>query len=515
MANTIQIRRTSTQGTVPTTTQLSLGELAVNTYDGRLFFKKNVTGTETVMEVVTTTDTQTLSNKTLTAPVIGAASGTSLTLSGTATQTLRLSSTPAATNDNLGFLSVGPTLSFTDTDKIASFVSDVNSYTQVIVQNKNSGAAASADFIVNNDRLAGASNYGDFGINSSGFTSGNPFNDPNGTYLYSAGGTLTLGTLDGYNVRFAANNTLAFYIDNTNAVPYFGSVTSSIELTNPIAVFTDNVVGYTQIQLQNLSAATTSSIDLVLSTDSATDIAEYLDLGVNNSGYTTSGLWAAKDGYLYVQAPESGNGGNLVIGTSGLAGRDIIFHTAGTAANNERLRISDDQITTTTNVGINVTPATQPLDVNGNIRLRSGLYDSNNTAGTAGFQLTSTGTGVSWTATKKTIGVSIDGGGSVITTGTKGYVEVPYAGTIIEWKIIADPSGSMVFDIWKVNAAIPTNANTITASAKPTLTTAQRATSTTLTGWTTAVAANDVFGFEVESASTVTKAVLILVIQQA
>ena len=114
----------------------------------------------------------------------------------------------------------------------------------------------------------------------------------------------------------------------------------------------------------------------------------------------------------------------------------------------------------------------------------------------------------------RTIGVSIDGGGSAVTTGTKGYVEVPYAGTITEWKIIADVSGSAVFDVWKSNAAIPTNANTITASAKPTLTAAQRATGTTLTGWTTGVAVNDVFGFEVESASTITKAVLILVIQQ-
>jgi hypothetical protein len=114
----------------------------------------------------------------------------------------------------------------------------------------------------------------------------------------------------------------------------------------------------------------------------------------------------------------------------------------------------------------------------------------------------------------RTVGVSIDGGGTVITTGTKGYVEVPYAGTINEWKIIADVSGSAVFDVWKSNAAIPTNANTITASAKPTLTAAQRATGTTLTGWTTGVSVNDVFGFEVESASTITKVVLILVIQQ-
>jgi len=114
----------------------------------------------------------------------------------------------------------------------------------------------------------------------------------------------------------------------------------------------------------------------------------------------------------------------------------------------------------------------------------------------------------------KTVGITVDNGTSAITTGTKGYIEVPYSGSITEWKIISDASGSVVFDVWKANASIPTNANSITASAKPTLTSAQRATSTTLTGWTTSVSANDVFGFEVESASTVTKATLILVIKQ-
>jgi hypothetical protein len=41
MANKIIIKRTGTQARVPLTTDLDLGELAVNTYDGRLFAKKN------------------------------------------------------------------------------------------------------------------------------------------------------------------------------------------------------------------------------------------------------------------------------------------------------------------------------------------------------------------------------------------------------------------------------------------------------------------------------------------
>jgi hypothetical protein len=41
MANKILIKKSSTQGAVPTTAQLDLAELAINTFDGRLFAKKN------------------------------------------------------------------------------------------------------------------------------------------------------------------------------------------------------------------------------------------------------------------------------------------------------------------------------------------------------------------------------------------------------------------------------------------------------------------------------------------
>ena len=41
MANTIQLKRSSTATTVPTTGQLSAGELAVNTADGKLYLKKD------------------------------------------------------------------------------------------------------------------------------------------------------------------------------------------------------------------------------------------------------------------------------------------------------------------------------------------------------------------------------------------------------------------------------------------------------------------------------------------
>ena len=65
MANLIKLKRSATSGNNPTTSNLELGELAINTYDGNLFFKKSVSGTESILSVATLTGTQTLTNKTI------------------------------------------------------------------------------------------------------------------------------------------------------------------------------------------------------------------------------------------------------------------------------------------------------------------------------------------------------------------------------------------------------------------------------------------------------------------
>ena len=47
----IVVKRSSVPGKVPTTTDLSLGEIAVNTYDGKMFIKKNVSDAETIVTI--------------------------------------------------------------------------------------------------------------------------------------------------------------------------------------------------------------------------------------------------------------------------------------------------------------------------------------------------------------------------------------------------------------------------------------------------------------------------------
>ena len=51
MTQTVQLKRSATAGAIPSTSDLSLGELAINTYDGKAYIKKSVGGTETIVEV--------------------------------------------------------------------------------------------------------------------------------------------------------------------------------------------------------------------------------------------------------------------------------------------------------------------------------------------------------------------------------------------------------------------------------------------------------------------------------
>lgn len=92
------------------------------------------------------------------------------------------------------------------------------------------------------------------------------------------------------------------------------------------------------------------------------------------------------------------------------------------------------------------------------------------------------------------------------TANAKSWIEVPWDCTITDWTITTDASGSCVLDLWTDTYANfpPTVADTITASAKPTLSSAQKATPSTLTGWTTALSAGNYLLCNVDSASGAT-----------
>ena len=82
-----------------------------------------------------------------------------------------------------------------------------------------------------------------------------------------------------------------------------------------------------------------------------------------------------------------------------------------------------------------------------------------------------------------------------------------YAGTIEKVSILADQSGSATIDVRTVAYASytgPASASTITASDTPALSSAVKFQDSTLTGWTTTLAANTAVCFVLSSPSTVT-----------
>lgn len=112
---------------------------------------------------------------------------------------------------------------------------------------------------------------------------------------------------------------------------------------------------------------------------------------------------------------------------------------------------------------------------------------------------------------------TIDGSGAVITTGIKGCLRLPFAGTIISVALGAPKeSGSIVVDIWKDTDANfpPTVGESITASAKPTLSNQQNSLDAALSGWTKTFVVGDWLVFNVDSIATITLVTLTLIVRR-
>jgi hypothetical protein len=99
-------------------------------------------------------------------------------------------------------------------------------------------------------------------------------------------------------------------------------------------------------------------------------------------------------------------------------------------------------------------------------------------------------------------------------------VVVPVSGTIIGWTATlrtttGNPTGSVTLDVWRKAASggLPSNSDSITASAKPSISAALE-NSATFPAWSSLiVAAGDKFVLEVESVTTAYAATLAISIE--
>jgi hypothetical protein len=162
---------------------------------------------------------------------------------------------------------------------------------------------------------------------------------------------------------------------HVRGVGHFG-VPPTINLDNAVGYFTETAVGPLQVGLQNLSSASVSSGDYVVTANDGTDTTKYIDLGINSSTYADPDYSSttANDGYLYV------NGGHLVIGTA-TGGKDIKLIVGGTESTDIQATLDEVTFDLSTNLNVsgsasftgNISAANATVDV---LSADSGLFYS-------------------------------------------------------------------------------------------------------------------------------------------
>ena len=120
---------------------------------------------------------------------------------------------------------------------------------------------------------------------------------------------------------------------NSGIFSLSGAVAAGLP-NNPLSVVGSGNT-YLQLNIQNRATGLLASADLVITANNGTDSSNFINLGINNSGYNdptyTNGT--GLDGYLFI------NGGNLDIGTQ-TPNTAIEFHAGGTTLGSTIARIS-------------------------------------------------------------------------------------------------------------------------------------------------------------------------------
>ena len=137
-----------------------------------------------------------------------------------------------------------------------------------------------------------------------------------------------------------------------------------------------NINTYGQVHTQNRNAGTAASSDLVATNDTGNEVGNYVDMGINSSGYTAAFIGNANDGYLY------NTGSQFYIGNAS-PGRNLYFFAGGTT------NTASMMLSASGNVGIGATSPNAKLDVRGYI-----VSDVNGNAVESGFYLGSSAHGI-------------------------------------------------------------------------------------------------------------------------
>lgn len=187
-------------------------------------------------------------------------------------------------------------------------------------------------------------------------------------------GTLRiLGTLDNFDLPIYTNNAERMRISNGGNVAIGAT---SFDGTNPEKLLVNagsttsvnaiyakgSINNYFQINIQNQGTGAKASTDIVATANNGTETTNFVDMGINGSGWQQSSqspisTGLANDTYLL------GAGQDMYLANNNTT-KNMIFLTGGTLASNEAMRI-----TSTGNIAMGITTTTAKLDVNGTYKL--------------------------------------------------------------------------------------------------------------------------------------------------
>jgi len=194
--------------------------------------------------------------------------------------------------------STTPVLSFNASNSIATFGSSTSgSYNQLVIQNKSTSANASTNYVISNDLGTDSSYYGEFGMNSSIFSSSTPvdfYSINNGIYFSGHDGDITVGSGNGYKLYFAWGGAATGTAGGANAhvINASGAIGLSTNLgTTPSTSGTTGFGTTGQVLTSQGSSAapiwSTVSSGITITDDTTTNATRYLTLTSATSGTIT------------------------------------------------------------------------------------------------------------------------------------------------------------------------------------------------------------------------------------
>lgn len=239
---------------------------------------------------------------------------------------------------------------------------------------------------------------------------------------------------------------------------------------------------FTSTQTLAVGSPTTAPLRFQAGTLLTTPVQHTVEWDGNFMYLTTSGANSARTtNVAFVSAPASSSS----YGLSGQVAYDSSFFYVCTAAN------------TWLKTPLSVTGVSQSLD--GTKLPLSGGTLNGAVSGTS-ISATFYGDGGNLYNIPSQINFIFDGGGNAIQESSKGYVQIPYNIKIVSWTLLANAASTSVVQVLTSNYSSHPTYNVISSSTnKPELVNASRASSSTMTGWTTAIPADSYLQFIVTS----------------